>query len=49
MATGTTERGWRKWGPRLGWLVLLWVVSVAALGTLALLLRGFMAAAGFSR
>ncbi|MCG8909263.1 DUF2474 domain-containing protein [Pseudomonas nitroreducens] len=31
---------------RLGWLVLIWVLSVAALGVAAWLMRLFMSAAG---
>lgn len=31
---------------RLGWLVLIWTCSVAALGVVAWLLRLFMSAAG---
>jgi hypothetical protein len=31
---------------RLGWLVLIWVLSVISLGVVAGLLRLFMAAAG---
>ena len=33
---------------RLGWLVLIWAGSVAALGVVAWLMRMFMAAAGRS-
>ena len=34
---------------RLGWMALIWLGSVAALGAVALLLRGLMAAAGMHR
>ena len=34
---------------RLGWLVLIWVASVAALGVVALLFRWLMGAAGLMR
>jgi len=34
------------WPRRLGWLVLLWLGGVAALGLVALLLRLLMHAAG---
>jgi hypothetical protein len=34
---------------RLGWMALLWLGSVAALGLVALLLRALMAAAGMQR
>lgn len=33
---GTSRRGWLQ---RLGWFGLLWLGSVAAVGTVALLLR----------
>jgi len=33
---------------RLGWLVLIWVLSVAALGAAAWVMRLFMAAAGLT-
>ncbi len=31
---------------RLGWLVLIWAASVAALGVVALVLRGILTLAG---
>ena len=34
------------WAKRVGWLVLIWVASVAALGVVALLIRFGMHAAG---
>lgn len=36
----------RPWWKKLGWLVLIWLASVAALGLFAGLLRLFMHAAG---
>jgi len=33
---------------RLGWMVLIWAASVAALGVVALLMRLFMRAAGMA-
>ncbi|MGO4154450.1 DUF2474 domain-containing protein [Cupriavidus sp. YAF13] len=36
----------RPWLKRLGWMVLIWVASVAALGVAALLLRLLMRLAG---
>ncbi|MFB4394349.1 DUF2474 domain-containing protein [Pseudomonas sp. NPDC089554] len=33
---------------RLGWLVLIWLLSVAALGAAAWVMRMFMAAAGLT-
>ncbi len=35
-----------SWPRRIGWLVGIWLASVASLGLLAWLLRQFMAAAG---
>lgn len=37
------------WLRRVGWLVLIWAASVAALGVAAWLLRLLMAGAGFHR
>jgi hypothetical protein len=34
------------WAKRVGWLALIWVASVAALGVVALLIRVAMHAAG---
>ncbi|MDR3487512.1 MAG: DUF2474 domain-containing protein [Bradyrhizobium sp.] len=34
------------WLKRIGWLVLIWALSVLALGTLALVLRFLMTLAG---
>jgi len=34
------------WAKRVGWLALIWVASVAALGVVALLIRLGMHAAG---
>jgi hypothetical protein len=34
---------------RLGWMAMIWLGSVAALGLVALLLRALMAAAGLQR
>ena len=36
----------RTWIARIGWLVLIWAASVAALGVVAWLLRLLMQAAG---
>jgi hypothetical protein len=36
----------KPWLRRVGWLVLLWTASVAALGVVALILRVFMTSAG---
>jgi hypothetical protein len=41
-----TPDGQGPWWKKLGWLVLIWVASVAALGLFAGLLRLFMYAAG---
>jgi hypothetical protein len=36
------------WARRLGWMVLLWTASVAALAIAALILRALMAVAGLT-
>ena len=36
------------WAKRVGWLALIWVASVAALGVVALLIRWGMTAAGMT-
>lgn len=46
MATDTAPRP--SWLKRVGWLVLIWAVSVAALGVVALLFRLVMKAAGLT-
>ncbi|HEY4071641.1 MAG TPA: DUF2474 domain-containing protein [Herbaspirillum sp.] len=38
----------RKWFSRIGWLLLIWCASVAALGAVALGLRFVMGLAGMS-
>lgn len=35
-----------SWWRRIGWLIVIWIVSVASLGVVALLLRLLMTAAG---
>ena len=42
----TAPRG--LWLPRFGWLVLIWVASVVALGFVALLFRVVMKLAGMT-
>jgi hypothetical protein len=37
-----------SWARRLGWLVLIWTASVAALGVAAALLRALMGLAGLT-
>jgi hypothetical protein len=37
-----------RWGRRIGWLLLIWTLSVAGLGLLAWLLRLLMGAAGMT-
>jgi hypothetical protein len=39
----------KPWLRRVGWFILIWAVSVAALGLVVLLLRMLMAAAGLTR
>lgn len=43
-----TRSGHRLWVRRLGWLILIWTLSVTALGVVAVLLRTFMKLAGLS-
>ena len=38
----------RKWLRRVGWLILIWATSVAALGAAALILRAMMSVAGMT-
>lgn len=38
----------RRWMQRLGWLLLIWVASVAALGMAAWVLRQLMQSIGMS-
>jgi hypothetical protein len=38
----------RNWLSRVGWLILIWATSVVALGTVALILRAIMSAAGMT-
>lgn len=35
-----------SWWRRIGWLIVIWIASVASLGAVALLLRLLMTAAG---
>lgn len=38
----------QKWTKRVGWLVLIWVVSVGALGIVAMIFRLLMKSAGLT-
>jgi hypothetical protein len=38
----------KPWVRRIGWFALLWTVSVAALGIVALMLRALMSLAGLT-
>lgn len=38
----------RPWWKRLGWLVLIWFLSVAALGIVAALMKLIMSSVGLS-
>jgi hypothetical protein len=38
----------RLWLRRVGWLILIWAASVAALGAVALVLRAIMSVAGLT-
>jgi hypothetical protein len=43
-----TGHGHRLWARRVGWLILIWTLSVIALAVAAVLLRTFMNLAGLS-
>jgi len=45
--TGLAAQSW-KWARRVGWLVVLWTASVAALGVVALIFRLLMQAVGLT-
>lgn len=36
------------WAKRLGWLIMIWIASVAALGIVAMLFRWIMNSAGLT-
>ncbi|HWU34041.1 MAG TPA: DUF2474 domain-containing protein [Methylovorus sp.] len=42
------EKAEKRWGQRIGWLFLIWLGSVLALGAVSLLLRLIMRAVGLS-
>lgn len=42
------SRPYRSWWKRLGWLVLLWLLGVGALGAVALALKLLMRVAGLT-
>jgi Protein of unknown function (DUF2474) len=46
--TGRSLSDSRKWLRRVGWLILIWATSVAALGAVALVLRAIMSVAGMT-
>jgi hypothetical protein len=46
--TGRSLSDRRKWLRRVGWLIIIWATSVAALGAVALALRGIMSVAGMT-
>jgi hypothetical protein len=46
--TGRPLSDSRKWLSRVGWLILIWAISVAALGAVALVLRAIMSVAGMT-
>lgn len=39
---------WNKWGRRVSWFVLIWAVSVSAMGVVALFFRLIMSASGLT-
>jgi hypothetical protein len=41
-------RALKLWLARVGWLALIWALSVGALAVVALILRGVMSAAGLT-
>jgi Protein of unknown function (DUF2474) len=43
-----TGSGHRLWARRVGWLILIWTLSVIALAVVAVLLRTMMKIAGLS-
>lgn len=42
------SRAGRQWLLRVGWFILIWAASVAALGVAALVLRAIMSVAGMT-
>jgi hypothetical protein len=48
MASLSSEKGFRLWLRRSGWLIAIWTISVLALGVAALLFRVLMSFAGLT-
>jgi hypothetical protein len=46
--TGGSLSDSRKWLSRVGWLILIWAASVAALAVVALVLRVIMSVVGMT-
>ncbi len=44
----TADGGAKLWLRRIGWLALIWAMSVGALGVVALALRAIMSLAGLT-
>jgi Protein of unknown function (DUF2474) len=49
MKPHVTDVGPTRWARRVGWLLLIWLASVLALGVIAGVFRWIMAAAGLTR
>ncbi len=48
MAADSSQPAGRRWWRRIGWLLLIWVLSVGALALVAAILKVVMRTAGLS-